>query len=173
MNETLNTLKTRRSIRNFKSEMIPENILNQIIEAGTYAASGKNRQSAIIIAVTDQSVREQLVKENAKILNTNKDPFYNAPVILIVLANKDVPTYLYDGSLVLGNLMNAAWSLNIGSCWIHRAKEEFESAFGKELLKSLNIEGNYEGIGHLALGYIADEIPQPSKRKDNYVYFIK
>ena len=173
MNETLNTLKTRRSIRNFKSEMIPENILNQIIEAGTYAASGKNRQSAIIIAVTNQSLREQLVKENAKILNTNKDPFYNAPVILIVLANKDVPTYLYDGSLVLGNLMNAAWSLNIGSCWIHRAKEEFESAFGKELLKSLNIEGNYEGIGHLALGYIADEIAQPSKRKDNYVYFIK
>ena len=145
MNETLNTLKTRRSIRNFKSEMIPENILNQIIEAGTYAASGKNRQSAIIIAVTNQSLREQLVKENAKILNSNKDPFYNAPVILIVLANKDVPTYLYDGSLVLGNLMNAAWSLNIGSCWIHRAKEEFESAFGKELLKSLNIEGNYEG----------------------------
>ena len=109
MNETLNTLKTRRSIRNFKSEMIPENILNQIIEAGTYAASGKNRQSAIIIAVTNQSLREQLVKENAKILNTNKDPFYNAPVILIVLANKDVPTYLYDGSLVLGNLMNADW----------------------------------------------------------------
>lgn len=173
MNETLNTLKTRRSIRNFKSEMIPENILNQIIEAGTYAASGKNKQSPIIIAVTNQSLRDQLVKENAKILNSNKDPFYNAPVILIVLANKDVPTYLYDGSLVLGNLMNAAWSLNIGSCWIHRAKEEFESAFGKELLKSLNIEGNYEGIGHLVLGYIADEIPQPSKRKDNYVYFIK
>ena len=103
----------------------------------------------------------------------NNDPFYNAPVVLIVLADKDMFTYLYDGSLVMGNLMNAAHACGISSCWIHRAKEEFESEEGRELLRSLGISGNYEGIGHCILGYADCEEPEPSPRKENYVYWAE
>ncbi len=172
MNETLKVLETRRSCRNFKPDMVEKEKLDAILKAGTYAASGMGRQSAIIIAVTDKEVRDQLSKLNASIMGADMDPFYGAPVILIVLANKDIVTYKYDGSLVMGNLMNAAESLGVNSIWIHRAKEEFESDFGKEILAKLGIEGNYEGIGHCALGYAADEIPAPAARKDNYVYYI-
>ena len=101
------------------------------------------------------------------------DPFYGAPVILAVLADKTVPTYIYDGSLVLGNMLNAAESLGLGSIWIHRAKEEFELPFGKELLKNLEIEGDYEGIGFCALGYKNKETPKATPRKDNYIYYIR
>ena len=111
--------------------------------------------------------------ENAKIMGTATDPFYGAPVILIVLADKDIPTYQYDGSLVMGNLMNAAESLGLGSIWIHRAKEEFESDFGKKILADLGIEGNYEGIGHCAIGYAAAPANAPAPRKENYVYYVK
>ena len=174
MNETIKVLETRRSCRNFdSSKMVDEETINAILEAGTYAASGMGRQSAIVIAVTNKEVRDQLSKENASVMGVNSDPFYGAPVILIVLANKDVPTYMYDGSLVMGNLMNAAKSLGVDSIWIHRAKEEFESDFGKKMLADLGIEGNYEGIGHCALGYAASELGAPAARKENYVYYIK
>ena len=172
MNETINSLIERRSIRKYKSDMIPKEILDEIINAGTYAATGMNRQAPIIIAVTNKEERDRLSKLNAKIMeNVNMDPFYGAPVVLIVLADKTIPTAIYDGSLVLGNLMNAAYALGVGSCWIHRAKEEFETEEGKELLKSLGIEGDYEGIGHCILGY-PDEEPVTKPRKDNYVYYI-
>ena len=111
--------------------------------------------------------------ENAKIMGTDTDPFYGAPVILIVLADKSVPTYMYDGSLVMGNLMNAAESLGINSIWIHRAKEEFESDFGKKILADLGIRGDYEGIGHCAIGYAQAPVNAPAKRKDDYVYFVR
>ncbi|MCQ2528374.1 MAG: nitroreductase [Saccharofermentans sp.] len=174
MNETIKVLETRRSCRNFdSSKMVNEETVNAILEAGTYAASGMGKQSAVIIAVTNKEVRDQLSKENASVMGVNSDPFYGAPVILIVLANKDVPTYMYDGSLVMGNLMNAAKSLGVDSIWIHRAKEEFESDFGKKMLADLGIEGNYEGIGHCALGYAASELGAPAARKDNYVYYVK
>lgn len=103
-------------------------------------------------------------EENCKIMGApeNMDPFYGAPVILVVLANKAVPTHVYDGSLVMGNLMNAAESLGVASIWIHRAKEEFESDFGKKILADLGIQGEYEGIGHCALGYAAE----PAKSSD-------
>lgn len=172
MNETLKVLKTRRSCRKFKPDMVEKEKLEAIIKAGTYAASGMGRQSAIIIAVTDKEVRDQLAKENASIMGVDMDPFYGAPVILIVLADKDIVTYQYDGSLVMGNLMNAAESLGVNSIWIHRAKEEFESDFGKNILAQLGITGNYEGIGHCALGYAATEISAPAARKENYVYYI-
>jgi len=173
MNEIIKNIETRRSVRKFKSEMIPTSIIDEIIEAGTYAASGMNRQPSIIISVTDKEMRDKLSKLNAKIMgNLSIDPFYGAPVVLIVLADKKYPTYLYDGSLVMGNLMLAAHSLNIGSCWIHRAKEEFETEEGKEILKSLGIEGEYEGIGHCILGYTDGEEPEASSRKENYVYKI-
>ena len=164
---------TRRSIRKFKSDMVSKDIIEKIIEAGTYAATGMNRQSPIIIAVTNKELRDRLSAMNAKIMGTDNDPFYNAPVVLIVLANKAMPTYLYDGSLVMGNLMNAGHACGISSCWIHRAKEEFESEEGKTLLRQLGIEGDYEGIGHFILGYADCDEPAASPRKDNYVYWVE
>ena len=174
MNETLKVLETRRSCRNSDPDkMISEEDLNAIIKAGTYAPTGMGKQSPIIIAVTNKEMRDKISKENAKIIGTDSDPFYGAPVILIVLANKESRTYQYDGSLVMGNLLNAAESLGLGSIWIHRAKEEFESDFGKKILADLGIEGDYEGIGHCALGYAAEPAKAPAPRKDNYVYYIK
>lgn len=174
MNETLKVLETRRSCRNFDPDkMIFEEDLNAIIKAGTYAPTGMGKQSPIIIAVTNKEMRDKISKENAKIMGTDSDPFYGAPVILIVLANKESRTYQYDGSLVMGNLLNAAESLGLGGIWIHRAKEEFESDFGKKILADLGIEGDYEGIGHCALGYAAEPAKAPAPRKDNYVYYIK
>ena len=174
MNETIKTLENRRSCRSFKPDMVKEEDLRQIIEAGTYAATGMGKQSPIIIAVTDKETRDLISEENRKIGGWNEgfDPFYGAPVILIVLADKNIPTYKYDGSLVMGNLMNAAESLGVANIWIHRAKEEFESDFGKDILKKLGIEGDYEGIGHCALGYAAKEPNAAAPRKANYVYYI-
>ncbi len=174
MNETLKVLESRRSCRNFKSDMIKEDELKAILKAGTYAATGMGKQSPIIIAITDKKLRDEIAEENRKIGGWQEgfDPFYGAPVILVVLANKAVPTYIYDGSLVMGNLMNAAESLGVGSIWIHRAKEEFESDFGKDILKKLGVEGEYEGIGHCALGYAAEPARDAAPRKDNYVYCI-
>lgn len=173
METMINNMITRRSIRKYKSDMIPKETLDTILKAGTYAATGMGKQSPIIIAVTNKELRDKLSAMNAKIMGTDSDPFYGAPVVLIVLANKERPTYIYDGSLVMGNLMNAAHACGIGSCWIHRAKEEFESAEGKELLKSLGIEGDYEGIGHCVLGYVDGEEPEAAPRKDSYVYYVE
>lgn len=176
-NETLQTILTRRSIRSYKADPIPQEVLDQIITAGTYAATGMGKQAPIIVAVTNPEIRSQLSALNAKVMGQEEgfDPFYGAPVVLIVLADKSIPTHVYDGSLVMGNLMLAAESLGIGSCWIHRAKEEFETPWGKELLRELGIEGDYEGIGHCILGY--PELPNGQKpeakpRKDTYVYHL-
>jgi nitroreductase len=174
MNETLKVLETRRSCRNFKQQSVNKEDLDAIIKAGTYAATGMGKQSPIIIAVTDKEIRDELSEENRKIGGWNEgfDPFYGAPVILIVLADKSVPTYVYDGALVMGNLMNAAESLGVASIWIHRAKEEFDSEFGKNLLKKLGVEGDFEGIGHCALGYAAEPPKDAAPRKTNYVYYV-
>lgn len=174
MSEVMQNMITRRSIRSYKPDMVPEEVINRIVEAGTYAATGMGKQSPIIIAVTNKELRDKLSKKNAEIMgHPDMDPFYGAPVVLIVLANKERPTYVYDGSLVMGNLMLAAHDEGLGSCWIHRAKEEFESPFGKEILKSLGIEGDYEGIGHCVIGYTNGEEPKAAPRKENYVYYIK
>ena len=172
MNETLKTLVERRSCRSYRPDPIPAEIMDQILEAGTYAATGIGKQSPIMIAVTDKAMRDRLSKMNAAVMNANNDPFYGAPALIIVLANRAVGTYLYDGSLVMGNLMNAAHSLGIASCWIHRAKEEFDSEEGKAILKDLGIEGDYEGIGHCILGYADGEIRPAAPRKENYIYRI-
>jgi nitroreductase len=172
VNETLKTLIERRSCRSYKADPIPTEVLDQILEAGTYAATGMGRQSPIMVAVTDKKTRDQLSKMNAAVMGASNDPFYGAPVVIVVLANRAVPTYLYDGSLVMGNLMNAAHSLGIASCWIHRAKEEFDSAEGKAILKDLGIEGDYEGIGHCILGYAAQENKTAAPRKEKYIYRI-
>lgn len=173
MSDVLETIKSRRSIRKYKSDMVPQDKLEKIIEAGTYAATGMGKQSPIIVAVTNKELRDKLSAMNAKIMGVNSDPFYGAPVVLIVLADKSRPTYLYDGSLVMGNLMLEAEAQGVGSCWIHRAKEEFESEEGKEILKSLGIEGDYEGIGHCVLGYADGPAPKAAPRKDSYVYYVK
>lgn len=169
MNETLKTLMERRSCRSYKPDPVPAEILDQILEAGTYAATGMGRQSPIMIAVTDQKVRDRLSKMNAAVMGADNDPFYGAPAVIVVLADRSVPTYLYDGSLVMGNLMNAAHALGIASCWIHRAREEFDSEEGKAILKQLGIEGDYEGIGHCVLGYAAREPQAAAPRKENYI----
>lgn len=170
--ETLTVLKTRRSCRAYQPEHVEEEKLNAILEAGTYAATGMGKQSPIILVVKDPEVREKLQKINAGVLGMDMDPFYGAPELLVVLANKEVPTYVYDGSLVMGNLMNAAADLGVSSCWIHRAKEEFETEEGKAILKSLGIEGDYEGIGNLILGYAAKPAAAAPPRKVNYVYSV-
>ena len=173
MNETLKVLESRRSCRSFKPDMIKKEELDSIIKAGTYAANGMGQQSPVIIAVTSKELRDSISEENRKIGGWDEgfDPFYGAPVILIVLADKSMPTYVYDGSLVMGNLMNAAESLGVASIWIHRAKEEFNSEFGKKLLEKLGITGDYEGIGHCALGYAAQPPKEAAPRKEDYVYF--
>ena len=172
MNEVIKNIEERRSIRKYKDEMISKEIIEKIVEAGTFAASGIGRQSSIIIAITNKDVRDKLSKLNAKIMGENTDPFYGAPVVLVVLAKKDIQTHIYDGSLVMENLMLAANSLGIGSCWIHKAKEEFETVKGKEILRSLGINPDeYEGIGNCILGY-KDEQGKLEPRKENYVYYI-
>lgn len=169
-NEILKAIKERRSIRGFKPDMPSEDMIDDVIEAGLYAASGMGKQSPIIIAVTDKEIRDMLSKLNGEIMGTDSDPFYGAPAVLIVLADKTRPTYVYDGSLVMGNMMLAAHSLGLGSCWIHRAKEEFERPEGKEILKKLGIEGEYEGIGHCVIGYPKGEYPQIPPRNEGRVY---
>lgn len=173
MSNTIDAILSRRSIRKYKPDMVPKEIIEKIVQAGTYAATGLGKQSPIILAVTNKELRDKLSKMNAEVMGTASDPFYGAPVVLVVLADKSRPTYVYDGSLVMGNLMLAAHELGIASCWIHRAKEEFESPEGKEILRSLGIEGDYEGIGHCILGYADMEAPKAAPRKENYVYFAE
>lgn len=169
---TLESIKTRRSIRKYKSDPVPQELLNKIIDAGLYAPSGMGRQATIILSVANKEVRDQLSKLNARIMGTDTDPFYGAPAVLIVLAKKDCPTGIYDGSLVMQNLMLAAHELGLSSCWIHRAKEEFELPEGKKLLKSLGIEDEYEGIGHCIIGYADGDAPSPAERKEHRVYSV-
>ena len=172
MNEVIKNIVERRSVKKYKNIPVEENLIDEIVMAGTYAPSGMNRQSPIILAITNQEVRDNIASINAKIMGTDIDPFYGAPVVLVVLADKDCPTHVYDGSLVMENMMLAAHSLGLGSCWIHRAKETFETEEGREILKNLGIEGEYEGIANCILGY-PDEVKEASPRKENYIYKIK
>ncbi len=174
MNETLKALIERRSCKKYLSKPVEQTLIDEVIKAGTYAPTGRNRQPVKIIAITDTHVRDELRKMNAQIMGVdeNFDPFYGAPVVLLVVADSTVSTYLYDGSLVMGNLMLAAHSLGLGSCWIHRAKEEMQTEYGKKLLKSLGIEGEWEGIGHCVLGYADGELPAAKPRKEGWVHYV-
>lgn len=171
--DAMQNLLTRRSVRQYKEDPIPQDVLERIVEAGTYAATGMGKQSPIIVAVTNRALRDRLSRMNAAIMGGSGDPFYGAPVVLVVLADKSIGTHVYDGSLVMGNLMLAAHAEGVSSCWIHRAKEEFESEEGRQILRDLGIEGDYEGIGHCILGYADGEEPQPKPRKESYVYWAK
>ena len=174
MNVTIREMKKRRSIRKYKAEMPAKEDLDLIVEAGLYAASGMGRQSPIILVVTKKEMRDKLSEANRKILGAPEgvDPFYGAPAVLVVLANKADPTGIYDGSLVMGNMVLAAHSLKLGSCWIHRAKEEFETDEYKQLLQDLGVKGEYEGIGHCIIGY-ADDEPEAAQLKECRVFYIE
>ena len=174
-NPVIRAMLERRSIRSFLPDMPDKEDLDAIIEAGLYAPSGMNRQSAIILAVTDKAVRDKLADDNRAIGGWPEgfDPFYGAPAVLIVLARKDVPTAVYDGSLVMENLMLAAHALGLGSIWIHRAREEFETDAWKAFLKEHGVEGEWEGIGHCAVGYMDCALPAPAERKDGRVLWVE
>ena len=173
MNETIKTLIERRSIRKFKSEQIKDKELDLILKVGTYAASGRGAQSPIMVVVQDKETIYKLSKMNASVMGSDNDPFYGAPTVIVVLADKQRGTCIEDGSLVIGNLMNAAASINVGSCWIHRAYEVFESDEGKELLKQWGIKGDYRGVGHCILGYADCDDLEAKDRKEDYIYYIK
>lgn len=174
MNEAIENMLTRRSVRKYKDQHVPREVIDRIVEAGLYAASGKNLQTPIIIAVTNKEIRDKLSEANRIIGGWKEgfDPFYGAPDLLIVLADKSSYNYLYDGSCTMQNLMNAAHAEGIGSCWIHRAKQEFEQPEWKEWLRSLGIEGEYEGIGHCILGYTDGPEPAAPPRKPGRYFFV-
>ena len=173
MSEELEVMRQRRSVRSYKADPIPRELLEKVLEAGTYAPTGMGRQSPIILAVTDKALRDRIAKLNAAVMGRDNDPFYGAPAVLVVLADKSVPTYLYDGSLVMGNLLNAAHDVGLGACWIHRAKEVFASEEGKAILRELGVEGDYEGIGNCIIGYAAAPLPEAKPRKEGYVVWAE
>lgn len=175
MNDIIRAMEERRSIRKFKPDMPAKEDIDQIIEAGLYAANGMGKQATITVAVTNKELRDKLSSVNCRIggWKDGFDPFYGAPVILIVLADKNWANRVYDGSLVMGNMMLAAYSLGLGSIWIHRAKEEFEMPEYQQLLKDLDVEGEWEGIGHCAIGYTEGDLPKAAKRKDGRVFWAE
>ena len=175
MNDVIKAMKERRSIRSFKPDMPAEADIEQILEAGLYTPSGMGKQSVITVAVTNKEIRDKLAADNCRIGGWREgfDPFYGAPVILIVLAKKGSFTCVYDGSLVMGNLMLAAHSLGLGSIWIHRAKEEFEMEEYKKLLADLGVEGEWEGIGHCAVGYVNGDQPEAAPRAKNRLFYVR
>ena len=173
-NEVLRNIKTRRSCRAYTAQQVEPEKLKAILEAGTWAASGMGRQAPKIVVLTDAAEIAELERMNAEVLgNPEAHPFYGAPTVCVVLTDPEVNTCVEDGALVMGNLMLAAHSLGVASCWIHRAREEFASEEGKKILKDLGIEGDYEGIGHCVLGYPDGEPRKAVPRKENYVYYVK
>lgn len=165
-------IKNRRSVRKYTDTQVPQEIVDQIIEAGLWAASGMGKQAPVILAVSDKETRDEISRLNAAVMNSTNDPFYGAPQVLIVLANKNVGTYVYDGALTMGNMMLRAYDLGVSSCWIHRAKEVFESEEGKAILSKAGLEGEYEGIGNLIIGYSDAPAPAPRERAEGRVYKI-
>ena len=172
MNETLQTLKNRRSVRSYLPEQIKDEELQQILEAGIYAPTGMGAQSPILVAVQDKETIAYLSKLNAAVMGSTSDPFYGAPTVVVVLADRSRGTCVEDGSLVIGNMLNSAASLGVGSCWIHRAKEVFDSPEGKSLLEKWGIQGDYVGVGNCILGYAKGEVPAAKPRKENYIYRV-
>ena len=164
----LENLKERRSIRKYKSEQVEDAHLDAILEAGLYAASGMNTQNTIMVAVRDKATRDQLSRMNAAVMGTESDPFYGAPCVVVVLVEPERYTAVEDGALVMGNLMQAAYDIGMGSCWIHRARQMFESEEGKELLRKWDLREDLIGVGNCILGY-ADEEPAPKPRREGRI----
>lgn len=172
MNETMKTLIGRRSIRHFRKDPVERDKIREIVSAGLYAPTGMNKQATKIVVITDKETRDKLSAMNAEIMGTSTDPFYGAGTVILVLADAGSRTAWQDGSAAITNMANAAYSLGLGSCWINRAKEEFESEEGKSLLKKWGIEGDYIGIGHLVVGYPDGKIPKASERKADRAIYV-
>lgn len=170
--DILEILVGRRSVKKYTDKMVDEESLNKIIKAGLYAPSGKNGQKVMMMVVKNKELVKKLSKLNSKIMNLDIDPFYNAPVVIVVFADRNYSTYLEDGSLVLGNMMNEAYSIGIDSCWIHRAREMFETEEGRSIARSYNIPDEYIGIGNCILGYHEGKYPEPKDRKEGRVVII-
>ena len=167
----MNTLLNRRSIRRYKEDQVPDELLDQVLTAGLFAPSGMNRQNIVMVAVRDKQTRDQLSRMNAAVMGSDRDPFYGAPCVIVVLGDPETYPVVENGSLVLGNLMNAAYSVGLGSCWIHRAKQTFETEEGKALLRKWGLKENLVGIGNCILGY-ADESPEAKPRLDGRIVKI-
>ena len=162
----------RRSVKKYLPDMPSRADIEKIIDAGLAAASGRNMQASVVVAVTNKEIRDKLSAANAAVMSAKADPFYGAPCVLVVLAEKTAHTYVYDGSLTLGNMMLAAHELGLGSCWIHRAKEVFEMPEWKEWLKGIGCEGEYVGVGNLALGYMKGEYPPEKPRLSGRIFIV-
>ena len=172
MNEILNALQSRRSVRSYTDQQVPDELLDQVLTAGLYAPSGMNTQGCVAVAVRDKETRDLLSKLNAAVMNSDKDPFYGAPCVIVVLGDPTIyPGWGCDGSLMMGNLMNAAYAVGLGSCWIHRAEQVFDSPEGKELLKKWGLPEHLRGVGNCILGY-AKDIPAARPRKDGRIVKI-
>ena len=161
-------LKSRRSIRRYKPEQVSEDLLDAVLEAGLYAASGMNTQNTVMVAVRDKETRDQLSRMNAAVMDTDRDPFYGAPCVVVVLVDPERYTWIEDGALVMGNLMQAAHDAGLGSCWIHRAQQMFDSEEGKALLRKWGLPENLKGVGNCILGY-ADEDPAPKPKREGRI----
>lgn len=174
MKETLEDLKTRRSCRKYQQKQIKQEELDAIIEAGKYAPTGAGKQSPKMVVIQDKKIIAEISKLNAEIFGTTSDPFYGAPTVIVVFSDKNIPTHVEDGALVMGNLLNAAHALGIDSCYIYRAKEVFETKKGKALMKEWGLSENYVGIGNCILGYGAEGgISPAAPRKSDYVITIR
>ena len=167
----LENLKNRRSIRRYKPEQVSEELLDAVLEAGLYAASGMNTQNTVMVAVRDKETRDRLSRMNAEVMDTQSDPFYGAPCVIVVLVDPERYTCVEDGALVMGNLMQAAYEAGLGSCWIHRAQQMFERDEGKELLRKWGLPENLRGVGNCILGY-AEEEPAAKPRKEGRIVKI-
>ena len=173
--ETLECIRTRRSIRKYKADPVPEELLEKVLEAGTWAPTGKGAQSPTIVAITNKEQRDRLMELNASIMGVSHDPFYGAPVVLLVVVDKACATAENDGELVIENMLLAAHDLGLGACYIWRAKKELETDEGKQMLADwgLPTDVDFEGVGHVILGYSDMEPAEPKPRKENYVYYVK
>ncbi len=164
-------LLTRRSVRKYSDRPVEDEKLDKVLTAGLYAPTGMNNQLPVLVAVRDKATRDKLSRMNAAVMGASGDPFYGAPCVIVVLSDPERMTWVEDGSLVLGNLMNAAHSLGLGSCWIHRAKECFDTPEGKALLRAWGVPENYRGVGNCILGYAAEE-PEAKPRKSGRIIKI-
>ena len=172
MNEVLRTIKERRSTRAFKSDAVSKELLNLVLEAGTFAPTGGGRQSPVIIDVSSKKYRDRISQMNAKIMKSDSDPYYGAPSIILVLADGSASTFVEDGSCVLENMMLAATSLGLSSVWVHREREIFDQEEGKSLLREWGLPQSLRGVGSIALGYAKENSPEPAKRKENYIIHV-
>ena len=168
----MNTLLNRRSIRRYKEDQVPDELLDQVLTAGLFAPTGMNRQNIVMVAVRDKETRDLLSRMNAAVMGSDRDPFYGAPCVIVVLGDPEIYPVVENGSLVLGNLMNGAYAVGLGSCWIHRAKQVFDAPEGKELLRKWGLPEHLRGVGNCILGYPACDHPSPAPRKDGRIVKI-